>query len=375
LDKEFDGEIAHFERLKVLDAGRPEALKHIQAEEDALTASHNAATFGAYNKNLEEFTRLWGEMDRISAEGAKKQEAADDAKTKKIVDNIGKEAAALAALVSGEGNRRIEQLDKEMRALEQAREFVIRTGGDTAAIDAKLHQDALQRQKDLDAQMMASGKLAEMWRSTLDEMAQDGQQWQAQTLGVFRHTVDQMNTDLASFIVTGQANWRQLAASAIEEIIKIGLQWVESKLLMLALGKVAGVGEITTQAAIAGAGGTASMAAAPFPLDLGAPAFGAAMMGTALSYLGMLSAAGGAVLPSREMLVHTHPNEMILPQHISNFIVNAASSASGGGSTMGGPYFNSNISVLDAAGLDRVLEQHREVLIKHLNAIARTRHY
>jgi hypothetical protein len=141
--------------------------------------------------------------------------------------------------------------------------------------------------------------------------------------------MDQMNSSLADFVVTGQGGFQQLAVSAIEEIIKIGLQWLESKILMLAFGKVAGAQEITTQAAIAGAGGTASMAAAPFPLDLTAPEFGVSMMAESLSYLGMLSAAQGAVLPDQEMLVHTHPKEMILPANIAEHVMQTAGGANG----------------------------------------------
>jgi lambda family phage tail tape measure protein len=207
--------------------------------------------------------------------------------------------------------------------------------------------------------LQAANNESSQWRKMALEFAQV--QTRMSQLG--RQTLEQMNSSVAAFVVTGQGGFRQLAIGAIEEIVKIGLQWIESKLLMIAFGKVAGAQEVITQAAIAGAGGVASMAAAPFPIDLTAPAFGAAMMGDALSYLGMLSAEKGAILPSREMLVHTHPEEMILPRNVSNFILNAASSASGDGGGVVHHHhhiFAPQVSAMDTRGMREALKPLHE---------------
>ena len=59
----------------------------------------------------------------------------------------------------------------------------------------------------------------------------------------------------------------------ISGLIRCGIQDVVTKMGMKA-----------TAASLAGANATASMAAAPFPVDLGAPGFGASMMGAAMQF-------------------------------------------------------------------------------------------
>src|SRR5581483_7757597 len=93
-----------------------------------------------------------------------------------------------------------------------------------------------------------------------------------------------------------------------------------------------------------------------------------------------LSAERGAILPDREALTHTHPEEMILPQHISNFIINAASAASNSGSGGGGdthihPVFAPTITAMNADGVDDVLTKHGDLFFKRFHREMRRRHY
>ncbi|WP_422057312.1 hypothetical protein [Sphingomonas sp.] len=108
-----------------------------------------------------------------------------------------------------------------------------------------------------------------------------------------------------------------IVADALASIIA---QWLAKKLAALIIGgaaeKASGVATITSEAAKAGAGGTASMAAAPFPLNLGAPAFGAAMAGIAMGYQAMLAVPGfavGAKNLSKDQLAVVHSGEMVIP--------------------------------------------------------------
>lgn len=110
-------------------------------------------------------------------------------------------------------------------------------------------------------------------------------------------------------------------------------QWIAMQLTKLIIGqateKTTAAGTIAAEAAKAGAGGVASMAAAPFPINLGAPAFGASMAALAGSYAAMaaISAEGGAwdvpgVGPGVDgkggTLGIVHPREMILPAHLAS---------------------------------------------------------
>jgi TP901 family phage tail tape measure protein len=80
----------------------------------------------------------------------------------------------------------------------------------------------------------------------------------------------------------------------------------------LAANKVAAVAMVGSYAAEAGAAGTASYAAAPWPINMGAPAFGASMSTTAMSFTSLISAEGGAwTVPGGPAILH--PEEMVLP--------------------------------------------------------------
>lgn len=85
-------------------------------------------------------------------------------------------------------------------------------------------------------------------------------------------------------------------------------------------------------AGLAGAQGTASFAGAPWPVDIGAPAFGVAMAATAASFASMASAAGGwERVPADGMLTELHRDEMVLPKNVADPVRNMAKNGSGGG--------------------------------------------
>jgi hypothetical protein len=81
----------------------------------------------------------------------------------------------------------------------------------------------------------------------------------------------------------------------------------------------------------AGAEGTASFAGAPWPIDLGAPAFGASMAAAALAFGSVASASRGwGNVPYDDMPTLLHKNEMVLPAPIAKKVRDG----SGGGITI-----------------------------------------
>ncbi|MDB5582925.1 MAG: hypothetical protein JWR80_8101 [Bradyrhizobium sp.] len=113
--------------------------------------------------------------------------------------------------------------------------------------------------------------------------------------------------------------WQGLQQAIGNALAQIAEQWLTNHISKLLLGsaasKTAGVGEISTAAAIAGANGVASMALAPFPMDTTAPGFGAAMAAAAMGFSTMLSVpslAGGS-LRTREGLTMIHEDEGVIP--------------------------------------------------------------
>lgn len=130
-------------------------------------------------------------------------------------------------------------------------------------------------------------------------------------------------------------------------LAKIAAQWLASHILRRVLAKAEGVSTITQKAAEAGASGVASMAGAPWPLNMSAPGFGAAMSLIAGSYGAGLAAEGGFDIPAGvNPVVQTHQREMILPAHIADPLRNMID---GGGSPGGGMTVHVNVSALDGA--------------------------
>ncbi len=136
-----------------------------------------------------------------------------------------------------------------------------------------------------------------------------------------------------SFVHVMQSLWSGMASSFISSVLKMFEEWLTKHIIMAALDKVFGAGEVVTSktkiaalAGEAGAAGTASWAAAPWPIDAGAPAFGAAMAATAGSFA--LFEKGGIVKAG------LHEGEAVLPTHLTTFLMTAAAGAPGGA---GGP--------------------------------------
>jgi hypothetical protein len=77
--------------------------------------------------------------------------------------------------------------------------------------------------------------------------------------------------------------------------------------------RAAAAAQIPVLAGLAGAGGVASMAAAPFPIDLGAPAFGASMAAAAVSFGAMATLAVGTNEVPNDMIAQIHAGERIIP--------------------------------------------------------------
>lgn len=134
-----------------------------------------------------------------------------------------------------------------------------------------------------------------------------------------------IGTQIKSIGDLTKAMWQTVAQVTMQMLAKIVAEWIKEHILMKVLGKTLSIGKIAEKSAEAGAGGVASMAAAPFPLNLSAPAFGAAMSAAALAFAPMASAAGGFDIPGTvNPIVQAHAREMILPAKHADVIRNMA---------------------------------------------------
>lgn len=171
---------------------------------------------------------------------------------------------------------------------------------------------------------------------------------------LFMSTLNSMNENLASFITTGQANWKQLATSAIEEIVKIGLQWVESQILMKVLGiqtsKETAGSNIMDSAASGAAAAGASVAAIPLIGWSMVEAVSASTYGMLAAYsAGLTHLEVGAWQVPFNMPANLHKDEMV----IDSFNAGLMRSGQGIRGIGGGHTFNFHyhISGLDGADI------------------------
>ena len=144
----------------------------------------------------------------------------------------------------------------------------------------------------------------------------------------------------------------QTAMSAAEEAQRTANSIAEA---------TANAASVTRAAGVAGAMGTASFAGAPWPVDMGAPAFGAQMMATALSFAPMASAAGGWDRVPADQIAQIHKDEMVLPAHIADFVRSGAAASQGvssGGSSQPVVHQHSwNISAIDSRSMEQWLRR------------------
>jgi phage-related minor tail protein len=275
--------------------------------------------------------------------------------------------------------QRLAQLEKDLVARKLA--------ADVAYLQAKMDLDKAAGQSGADAaQKEATAIEQAKQKAALDLSKVDAQYLQnsqRQWLNYGQQIAGSMKTAFNSMIFQGQ-NWKQalgsVAETAAENFIQIAVEkpmerWIAAEAVKLqttiatltgqatatdaqraadaTADATASVAAVTRASGVAGAQGLASFAAAPWPVDLGAPAFGAAMAMAALSYSSVASAAGGWDRVDSDQMAMIHKNEMILPAHIADFVRSGAQSASGSapaqssGGQGGGDHYHFHISSLD----------------------------
>lgn len=152
------------------------------------------------------------------------------------------------------------------------------------------------------------------------------------TAQAFEGVVQRIGTSIKSLNQLMSAALQALAQIGLQVVSRMAADWLRQQLAMRIFGKASAIGRIGEEAAKAGAGGVASMAAAPFPLNLSAPEFGAAMAAAAAAFAPLASAAGGYDIPgSINPIVQAHAREMILPAKYADVIRDQAERGGAGG--------------------------------------------
>jgi hypothetical protein len=203
--------------------------------------------------------------------------------------------------------------------------------------------------------------LAASWAGTISKMITLQEGWRAGLVGIYEGLV-------------------QTVAQVLEQIIE---KWIAAFLIKLLLGKQEAAQNATNYVAEAGAGGVASMAAAPFPINLTAPAFGASMAAAAAAF-GAVTAAEGGDWNVREGMYHLHEKEMVLPEWAASPLRDMLGGAGSGAPATGGSHsspasaggdvhlhYSPSIHERERVGLKQLLASGGSAMIDFLEQSAR----
>ncbi len=209
---------------------------------------------------------------------------------------------------------------------------------------AEADQQYADRKQQLDAQMRQ--------QSIQDTLAMQ-QAYSGYISGTVNATItgfDQMVGRQKTWSQVGVSIYQSVVRQAEQQVEKMVTNWIVKHLLMSsaqraqlavqqsAQATAAAASAATTMATsktqvavlagLAGAGGVASMAAAPFPLDMTAPAFGAQMSASAMA-MGQF-AQGTNVVPN-DMIAQIHEGERIIPKADNAALMAMTARGAGGG--------------------------------------------
>jgi hypothetical protein len=213
-------------------------------------------------------------------------------------------------------------------------------------------------------------------------------------VGRMKQIIDGLNLSMASGFqsaIDGMIRGTQTLGQAFQEIMfsmlnsivgvlaQMLAQWITTHIIMKIFGQSTAVATAQTQiaaaAGIAGANGVASFSLAPWPIDMGAPAFGASMAATARAFGALPKFNKGGIIPgsgnSDTVPIMATPGELVvrkeLTPHVMAFLGTAAGTAgrqrampSRGGSVV----INNKFSSLDGQSVARVLRNNTRAIVR-----------
>lgn len=362
VDKErFDGEIADLQAQKAefkkdaesrLEIAREVARRMGEAygEDSAQYAAARKEVVGIEREIAAELQAIYADeaASRADATLSALDEASEDARLRTALNQQTSEE-----LLRQEMDFESRRADITRQALEEqiaiAEQAPDRDPAELARLHAEIEAQEREHQQRINA--IRRQLVLEQNRHWLSAMRQ--------MEGGFEHSISQMMKGQKTFA----DGMRAMAASVVDAIAgmitQMAAQWLVQQLAQMLGVKTSATAKIAAYSAEAGAAGVASWAGAPWPINMGAPAFGAAMSMAAKSFLPSVAAAGGYDVPSGLMPVaQLHPREMVLPAELADAVRDMTGSGGGGGRTI------INLTVMDRTGVERVLRRSGRSLVK-----------
>jgi hypothetical protein len=242
-------------------------------------------------------------MEKVSVEDRQKAAEAEE---------------SLGLISKGKLLQQEKQFETELYKIDRAgleqRLAVVNKDKDPALWNSLFHQiEELDRQHQSRLTQIDRAAVAERTKIERQAISSVSQNW-GQNIG-------KMLTMQESFSAGVKDMWQGLVSAIGNAIGQIIEQWLEEQLAALILGKsqtqATNAASVASYAGVAGAAGVASWAGAPWPIDAGAPAFGASMASTALGFMGLASFDVGAWDLSRDQMAMVHQGEMIIPASLA----------------------------------------------------------
>lgn len=212
------------------------------------------------------------------------------------------------------------------------------------------NQIALLTTKDTSFFMTAWNTVQSSFQRTTDQMISGWIQG-TETIGqAAQKMLGGMLTNLASFV----ANW----------LLKKAEMWIADKILSQTARATEGPAQVTSAAAIGTANAIASFALAPWPIDMGAPAFGASIGSTIEALAPLAAYETGGIVPNTGIAL-VHQGETVIPADMSRMLLSAATQKAGGQSRSGRGItinYNPSITAIDSRSFHDTLGQHADMI-------------
>lgn len=246
----------------------------------------------------------------------------------------------------------------KLQAAQEAKQLAM--DGDQNPVEVAKRQaelEELEREHQARLRQIRSRQLLESRKEWLGAMNQ--------MEGGFKQAIAGMMKGQLTFAQGIKEMTASVVGAVIDMMAQIAAQWLIQQVAQIIGVKTTAASTIAAKASEAGAAGVASFAGAPWPINMGAPAFGVAMAAAAASFSAGLSAAGGFDVPAGvNPVTQLHQREMVLPAAIADPLREMV----GSGSRRGG--MNVHIHANDSRGFERMLQANGRAL-----AAVMERHY
>ena len=363
------------EQLKRINKATLDYVQSLHAVAEAQQAVDKAQGKGDYLAQVEEIKLAMEEGQKSKREGWKEIAALDQeayrtqlaqlkqADADLLKEKIAGEAQLAAAQASGDQTQVLES-EARLNAIKAA---TLKNQADLLSLQKVFNKKLSEDQaKSLQTIMSVANRLNGAFTSAFHSIISG-----SESAGkAFKKMFSGILTDLADFVV----QW----------LLKKAEMWIADKVLSTAARATEGPAQVASAAAVGTANAIASFAAAPWPIDMGAPAFGATIGGTIAALAPAAAAEKGGIVDGsfgQAVNIKAHGKEMILPADISQGLQKmiSANRYQAGGLTSGlsgtshaaGPQFHYTI---DARGADASVEArlHRALRETEARAIARS---